>query len=277
MKVEASMRWRALVVCSLVMGACQQGSAPQTAAPGPRTTPDTGIRITTKLSSPTDIWVSWTDPAADKAAGYIVEFASDTAGPYVVLEYALPTTTTHHHPDIQPGSTFVYRVRAFYGPASNPAEVVLPSTLSDAEYAKRMDGDEDFNWGHPETRPEGNATRGRIRDANPTAAAEAGPTGLTSKLMPVTASGFLLTWTDHSSDEQGFFIEQQLEGARDFRVVAVTEKDINKFGYALKPPERKSRFRVRAYYYGKPSNRETLQTPQEKPTEAPGAEGDMTP
>jgi len=263
------MGWRTLVACSLLMGACGQGAEPPAAAPEPRATPDTGIRLTTKLSSPTDIWVSWTDPAADKAAGYIVEFASEVAGPYVVLEYALPSTTTHHHPDILPGSTFVYRVRAFYGPASPPVEVVLPSTLSDAEYQKRMDGDEDFNWGHPETRPEGNATRGRIRDASPTAQADAAPTDLASKLMPVTVSGFLLTWTDHSSDEEGFFIEQRLEGARDFRVVAVTEKDVNKFGYALKPPDRKAHFRVRAFYYGKPSNLETQQTPAEKADATP--------
>jgi hypothetical protein len=276
MTAEAFMGWRTGVVCLLTVCACQPGPDPN-AAPGPRATPDTGIRLTTKLSSPTDIWVSWTDPAADKAAGYIVEFASDIAGPYVVLEYALPSTTTHHHPDIQPGSTFVYRVRPFYGPASNAVEVALPKTLSDAEYAKRMDGDEDFNWGHPENRPEGNATRGRIRDANPTAQAEAAPTDLTSKLMPITVSGFLLTWTDRSSDEEGFFIEQRLEGAHDFRVVAVTEKDMNKFGYALKPPERKSHFRVRAYYYGKASNIETQQTPPEKAGEDPGAKEDMTP
>src|SRR5688572_5762690 len=108
-------RMRIVVACGLVSCACQPAD-PQGAASGPRATPATGIRVTTKLTSPTDVWVSWSDPAADKAAGYIVEFASEVAGPYVVLEYALPTSTTHHHPDIQPGSTFIYRVRAFYGP-----------------------------------------------------------------------------------------------------------------------------------------------------------------
>ena len=271
------MGWRmkVLVACWVATAACQPGPDPKAAAPGPRATPDTSIRLTTKLTSPTDIWVSWIDPAADKAAGHIVEFASEPTGPYVVLEYALPSTTTHHHPDIQPGSTFVYRVRPFYGPASNPVDVVLPSTLSDAQYAKRMEADEDFNWAHPETRPEGTVTRGRIRDENPAVQAEAAPTDLESKLMPITVSGFLLTWTDHSSDEEGFFIEQRLEGARDFRVVAITDKDVNKFGYALKPPDRKAQFRVRAFYYGKPSSLETLQTPSEKAdaTPAPTDEG----
>jgi hypothetical protein len=251
-----------LWLSTTTLGGCKK--APDAATAPPRATSDTSLRLEAKVTSPTDVWLSWTDLGAGKVAGYVVEYASPPGGEYVALEFAPPSTTTHHHADLQAGTTFTYRVRPFYGPASSPVEIALPSTLSDDDFAARFEKDEDFDWSHPETRPEGNATRGRIRESNPGAQAEAAPSDLVGKLMPITVSGFLLTWTDRASDEEGYFIEQQLDGGGDFRVVAVTAKNINKIGYALKLGQRKSFFRVRAYYYGPPSNVEVRQTAPEQ-------------
>ncbi|MGW6746692.1 hypothetical protein ACWGDX_39155 [Streptomyces sp. NPDC055025] len=70
-----------------------------------------------RLVTPTDIDLSWR-AGASGAAGHVLEFATEEAGPYTVLEYLPPGTTTYRHPDLIPRTTFFYRLRAFQGPAS---------------------------------------------------------------------------------------------------------------------------------------------------------------
>src|SRR5687767_5965579 len=95
-----------------------------------------GLRLTATRHPPEDVTLSWRglDPAAAYAA---VEFATEPGGPYVELEFAAPTRTTFEHPDLMPETTFYYRVRPIYGPASAAVEVVLPpGELDDAAHAE---------------------------------------------------------------------------------------------------------------------------------------------
>ncbi|MFD1049238.1 hypothetical protein ACFQ1S_28725, partial [Kibdelosporangium lantanae] len=77
------------------------------------------------LTTPTDITLTWRppDPAA---AGQIVEYTNEPNTPYTILAFLPPTVTTYEHPDLIPQTAFYYRVRPYYGTASNPVEVTLP-------------------------------------------------------------------------------------------------------------------------------------------------------
>ena len=213
---------------------------------------DSEIRLNATLVSPTDIRLEWADPTTG-AAGHIVEYANNLKDNYVTLGFLPPDQTTFTHPNLMPGTTFYYRVRAFYGPASDPVEVRLPQELSDADYAARFAVAEDYSWATPKTNFTGvTVVKKTIRGAD--AAAKAGPEDTKATLIPATVSGFLLTWTDRASDEDGYLLEAEPNGGTAFRVCALLAPDVNSFGWALEPPARKASFRVRAFYYGKPSN-----------------------
>jgi hypothetical protein len=163
-----------------------------------------------------------------------------------------------------PQTTFYYRVRAIYGPTTEPIEVALPTGLSDAEYADRYGKPEDYSWTAPRILPD-NAPIEKKSIRDEATAAAAAPTDLTAVLVPVTVSGFQLTWTNHSRDEDGFLLETKNEGSPDFTVCAKIEPKVNAFGWGFHPPQRKASFRIRAYYFGTSSNleRETTVLPSE--------------
>lgn len=210
------------------------------------------IHLTATLVSPIDIVLNWQDNAPD-AAGHIVEWTSDLKDDYVILGFVPANTNTFLHPNLMPETTCHYRVRAYFGPASSPVEITLPEGLSDSEYATRFDAPEEYHWAIPTTIPgDPKAVKKSIRNAG--TVADAAPTDLKGALMPITVSGFKLTWTDNASDEDGYLVEMKPEGSPDFKVCAILGRDINSFGYAFEPPQRKGAFRVRAFYFGKPSN-----------------------
>jgi hypothetical protein len=129
----------------------------------------------------------------------------------------------------------------------------LPKELTLAAYAAAYALPEDYRWALPATVAESShVTKGSIRNGTtPTGAA---PSNLKAELITNTVSGFKLTWTDQSTDEAGFFLERQRAGSSAFLVCALVEPNINSFGWAFEPPEKTGSFRIRAYYYGEPSN-----------------------
>jgi hypothetical protein len=258
----------AVVVCAAALQACSSPPPPdagaaRTTAPPPEAA---AFRLTATLATPHDVDLQWQDPNPG-AAGHIVEFATEPKGEYTILAFLPREATSFRHPDLIPDTTFYYRARAYYGPLSNEVEIALSASLSDKAYEARYGKDEDYQWAVPKTEPQPAPMSGRsIRSASPEGGA---PGDLRAALVPSTVSGFQLAWHDRSSDEEGFFLEMRREGAPGFEIVAVTEPNINRFGYGLKPPERKASFRVRAYYYGPSSNVEMKRTGPETPSSSP--------
>lgn len=204
------------------------------------------------MLSPNDIKLTWSNTVPGPA-GYLLEFATSPQGEFTPLGFFSPNQRTFLHPNLMPETTWYYRVRPYYGLVSNPVEIALPDTLSDQEYASRYTQPEDYNWAPPRTLPgNNNASKFSIRAAD--SIAKAAPTDLKAKLVQSTVSGFLLTWTNHASDVDGYLIEMKLDRETDFTVRAVLDRNYNSFGYAFKPPERRATLRVRAFYYGQPSN-----------------------
>lgn len=212
----------------------------------------TGTELRAALVSPVDSALSWkgTDPGA---AGRVVEFATDPRGPYTILEYLPLTQRTYRHPDLIPETSFYYRLRPFYGVASQPIEVDLPEGgLSE------KDQKNDHKWAPPRTVPGNHVATHSVRDVDSRAAAA--PTGLRATVMH--ANGIKFTWTDHAADEQGYLLENRPSGSEGFRPVAVLDPDINSFGLITLENEKRAAYRIRAFRYGQQSNVVRLRTGQ---------------
>lgn len=208
------------------------------------------LRLTGQFASPCDIRLEWTDagPASD---GYVVEWRSGPTAPYIKLRFLPANRHSFVHRRLMPKTTCYYRIRAIHGPASADASFSLPATLSDDAYRQAFSRPEDYTWAGPRTVARSNqpAAVSIRRDG-----AAAAPLDLAITPMRVTVSAFELTWTDRASDAEGNLVEIQPEGAADFHVCAVVGADVNSFGWALTPPLRRARLRIRAFYFGAPSN-----------------------
>ncbi len=238
----------------LLAGGLAVGSTGLRAESSPAST----IHLDATLVSPVDVALEWKD-TAPSASSYTIEYATNPNGPFIILAFCPPSQTTYKHPNLMPQTQFYYRVRPIYGPTTNPIEVTLPGELSDAVYADRYSKPEDYSWSGPKTLPDSvPLARKSIRDE--ATVAEAAPTDLKAAFVPYTVSGFQLTWTNHSNDEEGFLLETKDAGSPNFTVCARIDPKINAFGWGFHPPQRKASFRIRAYYFGTPSNLESKTT-----------------
>ncbi|MGP3981046.1 fibronectin type III domain-containing protein [Streptomyces sp. KR80] len=201
-------------------------------------------RLAASMVSPVDVTLHWSgrDPGA---AGRVVEFATERKGRYTILQFLPPGRTTFTHPDLMPKTTFYYRLRSFYGPASRAVHITLPEGgLSE------RDRKSDHKWAVPRTIRGEHGRARSIRNAD--TAASARPTELKATVMH--ANGIRLTWTDRARDEEGYLIEVRPDGDADFTVAAVVDPDIDSTGLITLPNEKRATYRVRAYYYGDESN-----------------------
>ena len=206
------------------------------------------IRLSATLDDPTDVTLRWSgvDP---HAAGSAVEFTSDPPGEFAVLQFVPPEQTTFDHRDLMPQTGFCYRLRPYFGPASTIVDVALPPGDFD-ENAHAKDPD----WAAPRA-ASGAAQRTSIRQpGRPTAGA---PTGLRAGIAD--PNGIVFTWADHATDEEGFLLEAAPAG-RPFRVVAVLDPNVTRFGLVTLPEEKHAAYRVRAHYYGASSPLATIHT-----------------
>jgi hypothetical protein len=206
-----------------------------------------------RLVAPLEVVVQWRD-APGNAAGYVVEYVNQPTDDWVILGFFPPAQTRYQHQRLAPHTPYRYRVRPFFGPASSPIEVTVATGLSEQAYAQAFARPEDYSWALPRKHPPARDASHRERSIrNATTAALAAPGALAAQVIRSTVSGFRLTWTDRSSDEEGFLLERVTDGPS-FVVCAVVEPDVGAFGWALEPPDRKGTFRVRAYYFGPPSS-----------------------
>ncbi|MFH0521488.1 hypothetical protein ACHBTE_30435 [Streptomyces sp. M41] len=94
----------------------------------PACSADTGQALTGVLTTPTDIDLRWRDTPPE-AAGHVLEFATEEAGRYTVLQYLAPQVTAYRHPDLMPHTTFHYRLRTYTGPTVRPDQAERPDGL----------------------------------------------------------------------------------------------------------------------------------------------------
>jgi hypothetical protein len=236
------------LVIGLGMGGCSAAPSNKAPVPGPND------RLRATLVSPTDIRLDWKDDEPT-AAGRIVEYANESDGQYTILQFVPAHQTTYTHPDLIPETPFYYRVRPYFGPASGAVDIALPKGPVD----ETAEGD-DQDWAAPRTVPHGTVATQSIRAPNPSAAAA--PTDLQATI--VHGNGIRFTWTDHASDEEGYLLEVKPAGRADFEVTAVLDPNVNSVGLVTLPDEDRASFRVRAFYYGPPTNIAYQTTGQER-------------
>ncbi|GAA0798442.1 fibronectin type III domain-containing protein [Spirilliplanes yamanashiensis] len=189
--------------------------------------------LTATLTSPVDVTLRW--PAAEPgAAGQIVEFATDAAGPWTILAFLPADARAYDHPDLMPETTFHYRVRPLRGEASPVVDVRLPPAGADEPAA-----DTDLGWADPRTEPARNTGAPRPGGA---------PTGLAATVMTRDAVRF--TWSDNAAGEDGQLLEVLPAGAAAWTVAMAVDPDVNAVGLMTLATERRASFRVRAVTYG---------------------------
>jgi hypothetical protein len=199
------------------------------------------------LATPLDIDLRWKDNATGEA-GYFVEGyfggpESGTSTEFFIISALPPDTTVFRHRRLLPETTFVYRVRAFFGGVSNVAEVTT--------------GKKGPQQAPP---PTASATREAVPSAtteikkslrSPSTAAEATPADLAATLIP--PAGVRLEWKDRASDEDEYLVEIKPAGEAEFEVSAFLPGDATSMTSYDFPFETTFAFRVRAFFYGRAS------------------------
>ena len=206
------------------------------------------VHLSATLVAGTSVKLDW-QGGEPGAAGHAVEFATDPDGTWTVLQFVPVDQHTYSHPDLMPQTTFYYRLRPYFGPISAPVEVNLPPGDFD-ENAQQ--GDQD--WAKPHTVAGGAVARQSIRSGTGGAA----PTDL--KATVKDANGIQFSWTDHASDEEGYLLELRTPGSADYTVTEVLDPDVTSVGLLTLADQRSATVRVRAFYYGRPSNIATQHT-----------------
>lgn len=222
------------VLLVAVLAGC---SSPAPSAAGPE--------LSATLVSPVDVALKWRadDPVA---AGHTVEFATGSPdSAYTVLQYVQAGQTTYTHPDLIPQTPFYYRLRPFYGPASAEVAVNLPPGIYDDKAAA-----DDHAWAQPRAVSAGSVAQQPIRGAGLSGAGA--PTDFQATVMD--PNGIKFTWTDHASDEDGYLLESKPKGSATYNEVEVLDPNITSVGLTTLPTEKQATYRVRAFYYGPPSN-----------------------
>jgi hypothetical protein len=192
--------------------------------------------LTAMLADPINIDLKWKDNASNEA-GYFVEYSPDANNDYLIVEALPPNSTSYRHPQLLPETRFVFRVRPFFGLASN---VVHITTGKEGPQQDVTDTDALVT-----------PTIGKASLKSEATHANAAPIDLTAKLIP--PAGVRLKWKDRAADADGYLLE--IKGPEDdFRPSAFLEPGATSLTTYSFPFETKFAFRVRAFVYGQPSN-----------------------
>ncbi|MFJ5263106.1 fibronectin type III domain-containing protein [Streptomyces sp. NPDC088387] len=236
------MRGKTIVAVSAALFLALPACSAQTAA---KPAADSRGPLHATLTTPTDIDLSWTDERPG-VEGHLLEFATDEAGPYTPLQYLARQTTTYRHPDLLPQTTFLYRLHSYGGPATPSVAVDLPEQDSTEELT-------DQDWLSPVDRPGHQGERHSLRTSDAGA-----PTALHAEVKD--AGGIHFTWTDNSTDEDGFLLEIRRRPGDAFEPVMVMDPDVDSAGLITLAGEKHASYRVRAYVLGERSNVVRLRT-----------------
>jgi len=211
-------------------------------------------QLTATLSAPTtngcDATLRWQNNATAEGGNW-VEF-STPGSDYTKLEVFLdPRATMFIHPRLAPQTQFIYHIQPFFGKATAPVEITTGAPTTNTV---------DLEEGPlPATNapPVDMKSQTSIRSIN--SFAQAMPVDLTAALS--SPSSVDLRWTDRASDEDGFLVELAAHPAGPFVVCALLPADTASFRKIALPTQTPIYFRVRAFFYSKPSDTASVTTP----------------
>jgi hypothetical protein len=197
------------------------------------------IELTATLVDPVNIELKWKANISD-VAGYFIDFNMGPDPRFCILDIVLADVSTYRHPNLMPHTRFAYRLRPFFGKASNVSSFVTGDAPDETS------GD---NGAGPGLVLAGDTGTNSLR--NSLLADTAAPSGLTvTRVAPRIAD---LRWKDNARDEDGYLLEISVGSDHDFHVFALREPNTVSFRASLLPPNTQCYFRVRAFYCGSPS------------------------
>jgi len=217
------------------------------------------------MPDPYDVHLQWTNHTAIEG-GNLVEFQLWPEGAslprkerkdFLILDFLKADETTFQHKDLGSETVLTYRIHPYFGKSSGP----VPITTGSVDAAKTEPEEPD---GPVEESPVDVKSRSgdlySIRRAE--TFAEAAPTDVTASLSGPTH--VVLRWKEHAADADGYFVELSLHPDKDFQVCALLPSHTTSFRKTGLPPATRLYFRVRAFFYGRPSNVVTETTGPER-------------
>ncbi len=197
--------------------------------------------LTATLADPINIDLKWKNNAT-RAAGYLVEYSPNADNEFITVAAVAANANTYRHTNLMPQTRFVFHVLPFFGEASNVAEITTGKKGPQQAPSKEMPS-------KAGPLPPGE-TRYSIKSASTLSLAA--PTDLKATLIP--PAGVKLEWKDHAKDEDGYLIEIKSDPNSDFKVSDFLAPGTTSLTTYELPYETKVWFRVRAFFYGSPSN-----------------------
>jgi len=196
-----------------------------------------------------DIILHWKNNSKTDG-GNIVEFNLLPPEEYTVLAFLPPDLNDFRHEDAAPDTHFHYRLHPFFGQPSSTVEITTGKIPESDAPNMELEGPLPSDPAHPRT------TRRSLRST--ATFAEAAPAGLTA--IQASPTSIDLRWQDRASDEDGYLLEISIGAPDDFKVCALLPPDTTSFKKIFQQPETKCYFRVRAFFYGTPTEPITVTT-----------------
>jgi hypothetical protein len=207
--------------------------------------------LTAALTNGNNIILHWKNNSTTDGGNW-VEFATP-GSEYVQLDVFMSDAngSTFVHPRVAPQTTFIYRIHPFFGKTAGPVEITtgIPTTNSPSLGEGPIASTNEIASGKQTEKFSIRAMR---------TFAEAAPTDIEATLSSPTSVD--LHWKDCASDEDGYFLEIAPSGGGKFYACALLPPDTTSFRKTGLPPNTKCYFRVRAYFYGKPSDPASINT-----------------
>ncbi|HUR59706.1 MAG TPA: fibronectin type III domain-containing protein [Opitutaceae bacterium] len=216
------------------------------------------------FAGPTDLVATMPDPynihlqwknhgAAD--GGNMVQFQSYPEGAglpaehrekFLILGFFDSKVDTFRHEKLGAETVLSYRIHPYFGNGTEPVSI----TTGSAAAAKNEPDEAEGPLEDPEKNPKVGSTLVSLRA--PQTFAGAAPTELTLSLS--SATHVVLRWRDRAVDADGYLVEISRLPDRDYQVCALLPPHSTSLRKNALPPETKIYFRVRAFFYGPPSN-----------------------
>ncbi len=174
--------------------------------------------VTATLSDVSAVDLRW-KPRATEPGGYWIEFATPGSD-FVKLGAAWPDTVTFRHEDLPGATTFIYRIRPFFGRVSN----LVTITTGPASAANSSEVEGPLEEPGSPTGPAGAHQKKSIRSTS--TMADAAPKNLAIMLSSPTSA--TLRWEDHATDEDGYLVEFSRD-QHDFKLFALLPPNTTSF------------------------------------------------
>jgi hypothetical protein len=244
--------WPAIFIALFSLAGC---STPERSQPVAASNPETSFTsptgLTAALTNGNNVILRWKNTAMAEG-GVWIEYTTPNYE-YIKLDAFASDdhVTSFLHENLASQTTFIYRLQPFFGRPTKPVEITTGAGTNDPANlaAGPITSTNDIDSGEK-------ILKYSIRSVQ--TFARAVPTDLTATLS--SPNSVDLHWRDHALDADGCLLEVSARADGDFVPCALLSSDATGFRKTGLPPQTKCYFRVRAFFYGNPSDTASVTT-----------------